>query len=53
VPDAYHAFGFSAHGFELAPIVGRVIADLVTTGKTDQPIAPFAVTRWNVAGTSQ
>lgn len=45
-PDAFHAFGFSAHGFELAPIVGRVLADLITTGTTDQPIAPFSIKRW-------
>jgi len=48
-PDAFHAFGFSAHGFELAPIVGRILADLITTGKTDQPIAPFSITRWQTS----
>lgn len=41
-----HAFGFSAHGFALGPIVGRIVADLVTTGATDLPIAPFAITRF-------
>ncbi len=46
--DAYHAFGFSAHGFALGPIVGCIIADLVTKGGTDIPIEPFAVDRfWN------
>jgi sarcosine oxidase subunit beta len=48
-PDAYHAFGFSAHGFELGPIVGRIIADLVTMGSTQLPIAPFAVSRFAVS----
>jgi sarcosine oxidase subunit beta len=52
-PDAFHAFGFSAHGFELAPIVGRILADLVTTGTTDQPIVPFAIGRWKGAGLAQ
>ncbi len=52
VPDTYHAFGFSAHGFELGPIVGRIIADLVVSRATDMPIAPFAITRWNAAGAS-
>ncbi len=45
-PDVYHAFGFSAHGFELGPIVGRITADLITTGATDLPIAPFSITRF-------
>jgi sarcosine oxidase subunit beta len=46
MPDAFHAFGFSAHGFELAPIVGRVIADLVAGGRTELPIEPFSISRW-------
>jgi sarcosine oxidase, subunit beta len=41
-----HAFGFSAHGFALAPIVGRIVADLVLTGATDLPIAPFSIHRF-------
>jgi sarcosine oxidase, subunit beta len=44
---AFHAFGFSAHGFELGPIVGRITADLVTRGATDLPIAPFAIGRFS------
>jgi sarcosine oxidase subunit beta len=44
--DAYHAFGFSAHGFELGPIVGKIIAELVTTARTDFPITPFDVGRF-------
>jgi sarcosine oxidase subunit beta len=45
-PDAYHAFGFSAHGFELGPIVGLVTADLITKGAAALPIAPFAIGRF-------
>ncbi len=41
-----HAFGFSAHGFALAPIVGRIVADLATSGKTELPIAPFSIVRF-------
>lgn len=41
-----HAFGFSAHGFALAPIVGRIVAELATSGKTDLPIAPFSILRF-------
>jgi len=52
MPNAYHAFGFSAHGFELAPIVGRILAELITTGSTGLPIAPFSITRFGPAAAS-
>ena len=52
MPNAYHAFGFSAHGFELAPIVGRILAELITTGATGLPIAPFSITRFGPAAAS-
>lgn len=45
-PGAFHAFGFSAHGFALGPIVGRILADLVIGGETDLPIAAFAPDRF-------
>jgi sarcosine oxidase subunit beta len=51
-PNAYHAFGFSAHGFELAPIVGRILAELITTGRTGLPITPFSITRFEPAAAS-
>lgn len=43
---AFHAFGFSAHGFALSPIVGKIIADLVTAGHTDLPIDAFSIGRF-------
>lgn len=46
----WHAFGFSGHGFELIPAVGAIMADLVTTGRTERLIAPFAVTRLQQMG---
>jgi sarcosine oxidase subunit beta len=45
-PAAFHAFGFSAHGFQLGPIVGRITADLITRGATDLPIARFSIGRF-------
>lgn len=45
-PQAFHAFGFSAHGFQLGPIVGRIIAELVTTGRTALPLDPFRIDRF-------
>ena len=45
-PGVFHAFGFSAHGFQLGPIVGCILADLVTEGRTDLPIEPFRIERF-------
>lgn len=42
----FHAFGFSAHGFQLAPIIGRVIADLICRGKTDFDLGAFHINRF-------
>jgi sarcosine oxidase, subunit beta len=42
----YHAFGFSAHGFQLGPIVGSIIAELITTGRTNLPIEAFRIGRF-------
>lgn len=43
----FHAFGFSAHGFQLGPIVGKIMADLVQFGKCSLPIEPFRVDRFH------
>ncbi len=43
---AYHAFGFSGHGFQLAPIVGAIMADLITGGTAALPIEPFRIGRF-------
>ncbi len=45
--DAYHAFGFSAHGFQMGPIVGQVIADLVLTGATAYDLNAFRIDRYD------
>ncbi len=42
----FHAFGFSGHGFQLGPIVGAVIAELLTTGRSNLPLAPFQIGRF-------
>ena len=46
-PDAFHAFGFSGHGFQLGPIVGRIMAELILDGQSSLPIEPFRVDRFN------
>lgn len=46
----WHAFGFSGHGFQLGPIVGSVIADLIVDGVSPLPIAAFSPTRFTAEG---
>lgn len=46
VPGLYYAFGFCGHGFQLGPGVGDVMAELITTGRSDTPLAPFAISRF-------
>ncbi len=47
--NVFHAFGFSAHGFQLGPIVGAIIAELIATKATNLPIAPFGIDRFQAA----
>jgi len=44
--NAYHAFGFSAHGFQLSPIIGRVMSELILDGQSSLPIEPFHISRF-------
>ncbi len=45
--NAYHAFGFSAHGYQLSPVIGRIMAELILDGRTELPIEPFSISRFN------
>jgi sarcosine oxidase subunit beta len=47
--NAYHAFGFSAHGFQLSPVVGKIISQLILDGKTKLPIDAFRIDRFAAA----
>ncbi|MDE3200911.1 MAG: N-methyl-L-tryptophan oxidase [Acidobacteriota bacterium] len=40
------ACGFSGHGFKFASVVGEILADLATKGKTTHPIAQFSPLRF-------
>lgn len=42
-PNLFHAFGFCGAGFQLAPAVGAVLAELVADGRTTTPIDAFAI----------
>jgi sarcosine oxidase len=39
------ACGFSGHGFKFAPVIGEVLADLSTVGKTTLPIGFLSPSR--------
>jgi sarcosine oxidase subunit beta len=44
-PGVVHAFGFSGHGFQLVPVVGAIVGDLLMHGKTERQIDAFAAKR--------
>ncbi|MBE1284174.1 MAG: FAD-dependent oxidoreductase [Rhodobacteraceae bacterium] len=44
---AFHAFGFSAHGFQMGPVVGQVMAELVTGGTTRFDLSAFRIDRFD------
>ncbi|WP_372619802.1 NAD(P)/FAD-dependent oxidoreductase [Falsiroseomonas sp.] len=46
MPGLVHAFGFSGHGFQMAPGVGATVAELAARGETAVPTAPFAPGRF-------
>jgi sarcosine oxidase subunit beta len=46
-PNLWHAFGFSGHGFQLSPIVGSLLADLIVEGQSPLPIDAFRPGRFN------
>jgi len=49
-PNAYHSFGFCGHGFQLGPVVGSITAQLITQGRTNLPIEPFRIDRFDGTG---
>src|SRR5262245_50243766 len=51
MPGLVHAFGFSGHGFQLAPGVGAVLAELIASGVTETPIETFSPARFTDAVT--
>lgn len=40
------ACGFSGHGFKFASVMGEVLADLATAGRTDQPVGFLGLDRF-------
>ncbi|CAN7627687.1 NAD(P)/FAD-dependent oxidoreductase [Bosea sp. LjRoot237] len=42
----YHQFGFSAHGFQLGPGAGAVMAEIIATGASNVPIDGLGIARF-------
>lgn len=42
----FHAFGFSAHGYQLVPIIGQVVTDLICRGRSDFDLQAFRIDRF-------
>ncbi|MGE0005369.1 MAG: NAD(P)/FAD-dependent oxidoreductase [Parvibaculaceae bacterium] len=45
-PALIHSFGFSAHGFQLVPVAGSIVAELVDEGSSRLPIEAFRASRF-------
>ena len=45
-PGLIHAFGFSGAGFQIAPGVGEVLAELIRDGRSSTPIEAFSIDRF-------
>ncbi len=45
-PRAWIISACSGHGFKFAPVVGEIMADLVTTGQSAFDLTPFALNRF-------
>lgn len=45
--NIFIAAGFSGHGFKFASVVGEILAELATTGKTEHDISLFKMNRFD------
>ncbi|MBP2537465.1 NAD(P)/FAD-dependent oxidoreductase [Agrobacterium tumefaciens] len=41
----FHSFGYSGHGFQLVPVLGAIMTDLIVHGGTNRVIEPFSARR--------
>ncbi|RPE67485.1 sarcosine oxidase subunit beta [Pacificibacter maritimus] len=44
--NVFHSFGYSAHGYQMGPVCGKILSELVIDKASTLPIAPFAPTRF-------
>jgi len=46
-PGLFHVCGFSAHGFQLSPMIGRLVSSLVLGKNPELSLAAFSINRFN------
>ena len=49
IPGFFHCCGFSAHGFQMVPIIGRLMAQLICSGETELSLHDFRPDRFEEA----
>ena len=50
VPGYVFATGFSGHGFGIAPIIGRLISEMIVDGSPSMPLDDFSFSRFDRGG---
>jgi heterotetrameric sarcosine oxidase beta subunit len=53
LPGFFCACGFSGHGFQQGPAVGRIMSELILDGSTDFDLTPFAYDRFGRAAAGE
>tara|TARA_B100001142_G_scaffold198764_1_gene197530 strand:- start:337 stop:1530 length:1194 start_codon:yes stop_codon:yes gene_type:complete len=48
IENLYFAVGLSGHGFKLAPIIGKLLSDLIVDNKTDSLLEKFQASRFTI-----
>ncbi|MBJ7537657.1 FAD-binding oxidoreductase [Marinomonas sp. C1424] len=47
IDGAFHSFGYSAHGFQMSPIAGKILSELIIDGKSELSIDAFSINRFS------
>ncbi len=48
-PGLIHTIGFSGHGFQLGPVIGIIIDELIRTSGSRSPLGPSDIGRFGRA----
>lgn len=50
--NVFHSFGYSAHGYQMGPVCGKIISELVIDKASTLPIEAFSAERFSVHNVS-